>query len=204
MKEKNNKEQQDYLLTSCWYKEIIIDPYQVIAAAFDFSDLAPYRKVIKGVLLSIHQNKIYYKDAPANLLYEFKMLESVVNAAYIINKEKRKSPIEVWTSDLFNKNLYCGWRSNSNGWADFPRSLSMQEYINPYLVFKKFFKYQKLDKWKEDLQEMLDYGLSKNSDCVELDLLQLYLHLTKLIEAAHLIDVREITHVGGHIKNRLK
>ena len=32
----------------------------------------------------------------------------------------------------------------------------------------------------------------------------LYFHLTKLIEAAHLIDVREITHIGGSIKNRLK
>ncbi|OMP75081.1 hypothetical protein BW716_31930 [[Flexibacter] sp. ATCC 35208] len=70
------------------------------------------------------------------------------------------------------------------------------------LAFKNFFRYQKLEKWKEDLQEILNYPLSKYTEDLELRLLDMYLHLTKPIEATHLIDVREITHIGGHIKNR--
>lgn len=38
---------------------------------------------------------------------------------------------------------------------------------------------------------------------IEMDTFSIYLHLTKLIEVAHLIDVREINHVGGRVKNRL-
>ena len=45
---------------------------------------------------------------------------------------------------------------------------------------------------------------SLSEACVEMDTLSIYLFLTKLIEAAHLIDVREITHIGGMIKNRLR
>lgn len=202
MKEKHNKEQQhDYLATSCWYKEIITDPYQVIAELFTFADIAFYRKLIKGVVSFTYRSNIYRKDDPGSLLYEFKMLESAINAAYLINKQKKESPIEVDGYNLLNKNLYCG-RHVSNEWDYFPRSLSVKEYKNPYLVFKNFFKYQKLDKWKKDLQEVLEYSLYKYTDGLELELLDIYFHLTKLIEAAHLIDVREITHVGGRIKNR--
>jgi len=31
----------------------------------------------------------------------------------------------------------------------------------------------------------------------------LYSHLTKLVEAAHLIGVREVNHIGGRIKRRI-
>ena len=194
----------DYLETSCWYRDIITDPYQVIAEFFSFATIDFYRKRIKGMLLSIHRNKIYHKDAPGEVLFDFKMLESVINAAYLISKEKKQSPLIIGMNDLFNKNLYCGRHTNCDQWDYFPRTLSKKEYIDPYLTFKLFFKYQKLETWKQDLQTILSYALAKNSDGVELDLLSIYFHLTKLVEAAHLIDVREITHVGGFIKNRMK
>lgn len=202
MKEKRKKEKHDYLSTSCWYKEIITDPYQVIAELFTFADITFYRKMIKGVLSFTNRGKIYRKDSPGDLLFEFKMLESAINAAYVISKEKKESPIIVEDYSLLNKNLYCGQHVGSSEWDFFPRTLSVKEYKNPYLAFRNFFKYQKLDKWKEDLQEVLNYSLSKYTDGLELELLAIYFHLTKLIEAAHLIDVREIVHIGGHIKNR--
>ncbi|WP_278248442.1 hypothetical protein [Niastella populi] len=36
------------------------------------------------------------------------------------------------------------------------------------------------------------------------DMLSLYFHLCKLVEAAHLIDVRENNHIGGIPKIRVK
>lgn len=64
-----------------------------------------------------------------------------------------------------------------------------------------------LPKWKQELQDLLEYALVETSLSeagIEKDMLSLYLHLTKLVEAAHLIDVRETTHIGGHLKNRAK
>jgi hypothetical protein len=200
------KKHEDYLATSLWYREEITDPYQVIAESYDFADVAFYRKLIKNVLLAAGSEKVCRKDDPGNLLYELKMLESVINAAYLINKEKKVSPFTIGEGDVFNKNLFCGRNGRDNEWDYFPRSLSMKEFIDPYLVFKRFFKYKDLDSWKEDLEIILNFALTKGSitgSGEEIDLLPIYIHLTKLVEAAHLIDVRETTHIDGRIKNRI-
>ncbi|MCG7859840.1 hypothetical protein MD537_22870, partial [Flavihumibacter sediminis] len=55
------------------------------------------------------------------------------------------------------------------------------------------------------LQLLMDYSL-RSMNLLELEdirPLSLYFQLTKLVEAAHLIDVREVNHVGGHVKNRI-
>jgi hypothetical protein len=57
-----------------------------------------------------------------------------------------------------------------------------------------------LPTWKKDLQEILDFALGKDSlfeAGIFIDCLPIYLHMTKLIEAAHLIDVRETYHIAG-------
>jgi hypothetical protein len=51
----------------------------------------------------------------------------------------------------------------------------------------------------------MDYSL-RSMNLLELEdirPLSLYFQLTKLVEAAHLIDVREVNHVGWHVKNRI-
>ncbi|MBK7884013.1 MAG: hypothetical protein IPJ81_09570 [Chitinophagaceae bacterium] len=97
----------DSLATFYWYKEVITDPYQVIAAFFDHGDIAHYRKLVKGMLLHVCSNKIFYKNAPGNLLFEYKMLESLIRAADVIRKGKTKKHYAIPKEDLFNKKWYC-------------------------------------------------------------------------------------------------
>lgn len=135
------------------------------------------------------------------------LFESIINAAYLINLQKRKSPLEISNYDLFNPNLFRGWGRDTTDWEFIPHSLSLKEYSNPYVVFKRFFKFKELAKWKSDLRDILNYALTKESlyeAAVYIDCLSIYLHLMKLIEAAHLIDVREIYHIGGMMKHRIK
>jgi hypothetical protein len=57
------------------------------------------------------------------------------------------------------------------------------------------------------LNDILEYALVTTSfwDAgIEANSLSIFTHLTKLVEAIHLIDVREINHIGGNIKNRQK
>jgi hypothetical protein len=197
----------DYLPTSLWYKQEIADPYQVIAEFFCSASLPSHRKCIKDVLKAAAGNFIWRKHNPGDLLHEFKMIESVINAAYLINKENKTSPLTISKESSFNPNLFCGWHVHSTPWDFFPRFLSFKEYANPYVAFKRFFKYLPLAEWKNELNDLLEYALVETSlsDAgVEKDMLSLYVHLSKLIEAAHLIDVREINHIGGHLKNRMK
>lgn len=81
----------------------------------------------------------------------------------------------------------------------------MKEFIDPYLVFKKFFKTKEIGEWKKIMEKIFEFAITDASffeGGLDLDALSVYFHLTKLFEAAHLIDVREVTHVGGQIKNR--
>jgi len=87
----------------------------------------------------------------------------------------------------------------------FPRMLSLKEYSDPYVVFKRFFKFLSLAEWKRELNDILEYALVTTSfwDAgIEANSLSIFIHLTKLVEAVHLIDVREINHIGGNIKNK--
>jgi hypothetical protein len=83
----------------------------------------------------------------------------------------------------------------------------LKECGNPDVVFKRFFKFKEVPKWRSDLQDILSYALEKDSlfeAGSNIDCLSIYLHLTRLIESAHLIDVREIHHIGGMMKRRIK
>lgn len=199
------KHEHDYLKTSIWYRAEIIDPYEVVAEFFNDSDIATHREMTRDILLAACSDKIYNKDSPGDLLLQFEFIESVINAAYLINEEGKESPIKIEKKDVLNPNLYCSWHKDLTEWDFFPRVLSLEEYINPYLVFRHFFERKALPEWKRELKEILDYALARDSlfeAGMAIDPLSTYLYLSKLMEAAHLIDVREINHIGGHIKNR--
>ena len=201
------KEQPEYLASSLWYKEEITDPYQTIAEFFSAADVVSHKKTIKAAISAAWSNRIWRKKNPGDLLYDFKLLESVINAAYLLNKEKKKSPLRIGSDNAFNPNLYCGWHHGLTEWDYFPRMLTFKEYANPYVVFKRFFKFLSLAEWKRELNDILEYALVNTSFSdigLEFNTLQIIIHLTKLVEAVHLIDVREINHIGGNIKNRQK
>jgi hypothetical protein len=202
------KQECEYLNTSVWYKEKITDPYQTFAEFFSAADLVSHKKTVKEALDAASSSRIYDKRNPGDLLYSLGLLESVINSSYLLNMEKKKSPLSIEANDVFDPNLFRGWLGgNLTDWDYFPRMLSLKEFKNPYIVFKRFFRFQDLSAWKTDLRTIAEYALVKtclSEACIDLDTLSIYCYLTKLIEAAHLIDVRETNHIGGIVKNRLR
>lgn len=194
-----------YLKTSIWYKEKIHDPYQVIADTFSVADIDFYRNTITEIVNTAYSADVWSKTDPGNLLFYFKMIESVINSAYLINIDKKKNPLQIDISNLLNKNLYCGYHTSLTEWDYLPRSISKEEYINPYLVLKQFFEFSDLIEWKRILNNLFEYSLTRTSlykPDMNVSVLSVHAYLTKLHEATHLIDVRENNHVGGIIKSR--
>lgn len=76
----------EYLETSVWFKDKITDPYQIIAAFFDAADIAHHRKIIKYILQVACSDRCWEKQEPGHLLYEFSLLESVINAAWVLKR----------------------------------------------------------------------------------------------------------------------
>jgi len=198
MKEESSK---DLFETECWLYKVISDPYQVFAEAFSTAGIDFLRSFIKKILHYAEANKIYREKSPCDVLLFMRVIRSLIKAGDSL-KEIKKGPITVSEGDAFNKKYYRSHYVSSNEWEEFPRFLSVKEFCNPYKVFKRFFKYQDLDAWVHDLEETVDCALSKNNGELGLEMIAIYSHLVKLTEAAHLINVREVTHIGGMLKNR--
>ncbi|MFC0771393.1 hypothetical protein [Terrimonas alba] len=88
-----------------------------------------------------------------------------------------------------------GWHRASTPWDYFPRHLSTTEFKDPYKPLRKFTRYRPLNKWREILKELCHHALSPTS-IHEFDdgtsMIRTWLHLHKLLEATHLIEVRTI------------
>jgi hypothetical protein len=194
-----NENPPDVFETKCWEYKVINDPYQVFAECFCFGDISSFRKAIRQVLLFATRSKVYNEE-PAALLAKFNAVISVILAANKINGDKRSGSLKLTLKKFSDKRLYARPFSICPEWEYMPKTLTIKEYQDPYRVFRKFFKYQVVEKWREDIVLVLDYALGAYKDSCDLNLLQIYFHLTKLMEAAHIIDVREVTHVDGYLK----
>ena len=198
MKEESPK---DIFETRCWLYDVIIDPYQVFAEAFSAAGMDFLRRFIKKILHYAEANEIYCQKSPCDVLLFMRVIRSLIKAADHL-KEIKNGAITVTEADIFNKKYYRSHYLSSNELEDFPRFLSIKEFCNPYKVFRKFFKYHDADEWVHDLEEIVDSALSESNGELGLEMICVYSHLVKLTEAAHLINVREVTHIGGILKNR--
>jgi len=199
MKKKSIEDEFD---TQCWLNDIIPDPYKVITELFASSECWHLRSVIKKLLRYTISAKIYPDKPPCDVILYMRMISSTIRAAYIL-KDKKRSEIVIDEDDLLNKKYYRSHYTCCDNWTDFPRFLSKKEYCNPYLVFRKFFKYQSLENWLNTWRNIIDGALCPDESRFFINEILVYTHLVKLIEAAHLIDVREIVQVRGRLKNRV-
>jgi hypothetical protein len=191
----------DELDTQCWVNEIITDPYQVIAESFFCSGFYNLKRTIKKLIECCISPKMYKDKPAADVLLYMRIIHSVIKAAHIL-KEKQFSELVINKNDLLNNKYFFSNRMLDDDWTDFPRFLSRKEYCNPYAVFRKFFKYQSLDSWLTIWQDIIDGALCPEEARFSINELTVYTYLVKLVEAAHLIDVRETVHIRGHLKNR--
>ncbi|MDE3185665.1 MAG: hypothetical protein KGM16_19815 [Bacteroidota bacterium] len=198
MKEKLSKDKFD---TECWANDNIRDPYQVIAELFSASDMFHLNNTIKKLMECCISPKMYQCKPPADVLLYSRIIHSAIKAADVL-KEKQSSEIIIYENDLLNNKYFISHRVLHDDWTDFPRFLSRKEYCNPYLAFRKFFKYQSLDTWLTIWKNIVDGALCPEEARFSINELSVYIHLIKLVEAAHLIDVRETVHVRGRLKKR--
>ncbi len=199
MKNKNDK---DPFETFGWNFAVVTDPYQVFAVCFVFADIGAFRKTIRQVLLSAASNKVHKKTEPANVLCMFRAISSVMLAAHQLYRQGKTSALQIAPGQLAQKQLYARPDGSWAAWEYLPKNLSTKDYQDPYRVFRRFFKHQSIAGWRLSLQQVLDYALAGYTGHKDLNLLKLYFHLTRLMEAAHLIDVREVPCVDGQLKPR--
>lgn len=201
---------EDYgtpLLLTRLSSDDITNPYRVISFYFSWSALPAQRANIRQIIAASIKERHWSNGHPRILIHAGERLEKLIEAAYLIQREDDKvadnpsiiNPDEV-RKDVVKPELYCGWAAMFFPWDYFPRHLTKEEYINPYKALRKFFKYRSLPEWKGLIKELMDCALSPQS-VYELgayfNVVKVSTMLQKLIEAAHLIEVRELMAANG-------
>lgn len=180
--------------------------YLTIAGFFDAYALARALAYTRQTLKTADSDR-YWKGDPSAVLYFFEKLQDLVMAALTLQREEAVRPAalvalaEGEAPSLIAYHQYCGRRHQSDPWYFFPRSLGRADYANPYRVFARLAAWGGRKRWKTRLRDLRFFALStsslsENGDA-ELNTLQLYFLLTKLVEAAHLINVRAVNETRG-------
>jgi hypothetical protein len=174
--------------------------YSTIYAFFDCYGMSGATHLLSKLIKTADAENIWKGSSPSDALFFTEKMEELIEAVFAIvgrydyeteavieNAEDEK----LWL--LSEYHLYCGWHVHSVPWDFFPRSLGKKEFCNPYKALEKFTAYRNQYQWKDVLHQFLFHALSHRS-IREFDdgtsLLQTYIHLHKVIEATHLIEVR--------------
>lgn len=183
------------------------NPYLVITSFFVDFGLSHTKKTIARWMEAVNEQAAWNNGSPDNLLFYYEKIGQLIEAAWLINQAdntERLANLAVESEEkeinLMDPALYCGAKKFDSPWDQFPRSLSRKEFIRPYKVFRKFFKFLPLDEWKEELNATLHIALSNESmedTGGTIDLMGIKKHLDKLVDACHLISVREFVWRDG-------
>jgi hypothetical protein len=177
---------------------------EVIEDFFSSASLPHYKKYLSTMIRAAVSQEFWDLNDPSALL-EFKQkLGRIVKAAFFYTQNKKlestltmpSNPSPALLNDpCIDPSWYAGWHRNLSSWDYFPRYLNKHEFLNPRLVFYRFFKSKGVRLWRQEIEDLVFYALSSYScldDHLTMDFLEVNKLLHKLMEAAHLIEVREI------------
>lgn len=173
---------------------------QVIDDFFSAFSLHHALQLLDKLLFTACSGSTWKGRFPADAVYYSERLSGLSEAVFAISEEppvpgtqiRIEGGAELWL--LTRYDTYCGRHKNSTPWHFFPRSLTQKEFCNPYKAMNSFTRCCTKERWNDILKEILHCALSPHNmeeRDEEPGLLVIRLQLHKLIEAAHLIAVRQ-------------
>jgi hypothetical protein len=175
-------------------------PYQTIHSFFDYYSLVYARTILKQLIKAADSEKTWKYSSPCDVVCFTEKINELIGAVYSIVGSFDQRPEAVLDKEIIDNcwqltgyDSYCGGHRNDTAWDFFPRHLSKKEFIDPYKALEKFTRYRNSEQWKEVIKELeyhalADTRLDEFADSKSM--LLTYIHLHKLIEATHLIEVR--------------
>ena len=181
-------ETTDPFQTACWSLEKTTNPYRVFVRCFiDAGDLDKLRKLLLHVLLFVHPFRPQTAIRSYDVYLSFMAINSVIEAAhYLCNTAEKQDT--TGTPSIPGSLLKNDTPAEDRSFTSY--FISIEEYLDPFKVFRAFFEYQPRGDWRANLHEVLYYCMTDASIEVEMDLFSLWLHLTKLLEAAYITAQR--------------
>ncbi|PIF46487.1 hypothetical protein CLU96_3525 [Chryseobacterium sp. 52] len=145
---------------------------QLMETFFQFNDLADSKEKLNNIINCAVKRDSWITEDPSAIFHFRQSMQSFIRAGYLITLTEKKSTITTQREDI--SPLLLGL-------------LSEKEYQNPLLVFKKAFREYSVQEFDYFISGMVYFSLGVYDRLPERNIVSPYIHLTKMLDAAHLI-----------------
>lgn len=163
-----------------------IKPFVVIKDFFQVAGIIEMKKMFNGTCRSaLTENYSWHQGCPGNLLYFYERLEMLVEACFLIDKNKKRKR-------KINRKLKLLFRKKDLQDAVLPSALSATEISDPFVVIQSFFECYTLRQWKKALYAWMEAGLSDFNVLENIEppsILVYHLQIQKLMDACWYINM---------------
>src|SRR5690606_35284033 len=111
---------------------------------FQMAHMPTVKKEISAWMETVNNGLIGRRHEASTLLTFYEGLNKLIHAAFLIRKLDHNRPANLTgvlepDKDYLPEAQHYAMQGAKNTWELFPRSLSREQFVNPYLVFKSFF-----------------------------------------------------------------
>ncbi|PWN63292.1 hypothetical protein [Chryseobacterium oncorhynchi] len=145
---------------------------QLMETYFQLNDLAVSKERLHNIMSYAVKKNNRINEDPLIIFQFHQSMQSFVQACYLIMLKERKWGIHTQLENI------SPWRLGL---------LSEKEYQNPLLVFKKAFKEYSIKEFDYFMSGMVYFSLGVYGNLPERNIINPYIHLIKMLDAAHLI-----------------
>ncbi|KFF08728.1 hypothetical protein [Chryseobacterium luteum] len=145
---------------------------QMMEAFFQLNDLTASKKKLNSIMNYAVKRNSRIKEDPSVIFHFRQSMQSFVRAGYLITLKEKKWAVNTQLEEV--SPLVFGL-------------LSEKEYQNPLLVFKKAFREYSIKEFDYFMSGMVYFSLGVHDNLPERNIVSPYIHLTKMLDAAHLI-----------------
>ncbi|SDJ11097.1 hypothetical protein [Chryseobacterium jejuense] len=166
------KKNKTDLKTRCRINRKKYSALQQIEAFFQFNDLVGSKELLNRIVShAVRRNSRI--DADSVVIFQFhQAVRSLIRAGYLIMLKERKWVINTQLEKV--SPLLFGL-------------LSEEEYQNPLLVFQKAFSEYSIKEFDYFMSGMVYFSMGVYENLPEKNIINPYIHLIKMLDAAHLI-----------------
>jgi hypothetical protein len=149
---------------------------QLMENYFKLNDLATSKELLNDIISYAVKRNSWIKEHPSAIFHFQQAMQSFIRAGYVITLQEKKRAVNTPLEDA--SPLVLGL-------------LSEKEYQNPLLVFKKAFKEYSIKEFDYFISGMVYFSLGIYDNLPERNMISPYIHLTKMLDAAHIILERK-------------
>ncbi|SFB71862.1 hypothetical protein [Kaistella jeonii] len=152
------------------------DPLQLFDAFFKGDLLSEAKDRLFEIMNYSVKRKVLSQKDPSHIFYFYLSLRSFLRASCVLYLKSEK--LELKDPPEYISRLLQG-------------SLSDDEYLNPFLVFRRAFKEWSLTELEQFLTEITYFSLGAYTDLPAGNTITPFIHVQKMLDAAQMIRERE-------------